>query len=127
MTIKETFAPDYPRNETGLVLFPRDDRYRKELFPNFDITLHPAKANIYLVTECVKYVSEQEETVMDVMSGTGTIMVGALIGRRVICVEIGELYQGIIQQNIESMERMAPGSGENAYRWRLFSCAPSAS
>lgn len=108
--IKEQFAPDYLRNDSGLVLFPRDDHYRKELFPNFDITLHPAKANIWLVTECIRYVSEESETVMDVMAGTGTIMVGALIGRRVVCIEIGELYQSIIQTNIDSMEKFAPGS-----------------
>ena len=111
MAIKDKFAPDFERNSEGLVLFPRDDKYRKELWPNFDITLHPAKANIYLVTECIRYVSEVGETVMDIMSGTGTIMVGALLGRRVICIEIGDLFQGIIQQNILDLEKREPGSG----------------
>lgn len=110
--IKSEFAPSYPRNETGLVLFPRDERYRKQVFPNFDITLHPAKANCFLIEECVKYVSEEGETVADIMAGTGTIMLAALLGRKVLCIEIGTMYQEIIQTNIKSLELATPGSGE---------------
>ncbi|GAH88801.1 unnamed protein product, partial [marine sediment metagenome] len=52
------FATEYPRNEDGLILFPRDSDYRKELFPLLKLDEHPAKANIYLVQAIVEYVSQ---------------------------------------------------------------------
>jgi len=107
------FASEYPRNDDGLILFPRDDQYRKQLFPFLNLSEHPAKANLYLVQAIVEYVSEAEETILDVMAGTGTIMTAALIGRRVICIEIGQQYQDIIEQGIVALEVLAPGIGEN--------------
>jgi len=106
------FASEYPRNEEGLILFPSDTQYRKELFPFLILSDHPAKANIYLVQAIVEYVSGPGETIMDIMTGTGTIMTAALIGRRVVCIEIEDEYCSIIEQGIESLERIAPGIGE---------------
>ena len=105
------FASEYPTNEDGLILFPRDDLYRKELFPLLKLSEHPAKANIYLVQAIVEYVSEPEQTVMDIMAGTGTIMTAALIGRRVVCLDIEEEYVKILEQGAKSLERIAPGIG----------------
>lgn len=106
------FAPEYPINEDGLILFPKDSDYRKELFPLLKLDEHPAKANIYLVQAIVEYVSEPEETIMDIMAGTGTIMTAALIGRRVVCIDIEEDYIRILEQGAESLEAIAPGVGE---------------
>jgi len=103
------FAPEYPVNEDGLILFSRDSDYRKELFPFLKLDDHPAKANIYLVQAIVEYVSKPEETVMDIMAGTGTIMTAALIGRRVVCIDIEEDYIKILQEGADSLERIAPG------------------
>ncbi len=103
------FAPEYPKNDDGLILFPRDSNYRKELFPLLKLDDHPAKANIYLVQAIVEYVSEPEETVMDIMAGTGTIMTAALIGRRVVCLDIEEDYAKILEQGANSLEAIAPG------------------
>lgn len=103
------FASEYLRNEDGLILFPRDSDYRKELFPLLKLDEHPAKANIYLVQAIVEYASEPEETIMDIMAGTGTIMTAALIGRRVVCLDIEEDYVRILEQGANSLERIAPG------------------
>lgn len=103
------FASEYPKNEDGLILFPRDDKYRKELFPFLKLSDHPAKANIYLVQAIVEYVSQLEDTVMDIMAGTGTIMTAALIGRRVVCLDIEEDYCKILEEGANSLERIAPG------------------
>ncbi len=104
------FASEYDRDKDGLIQFPRDADYRKRLFPSLDLSAHPAKANIYLVQAIVEYVSEPDETIMDIMSGTGTILTAALIGRRVLCIEIEEEYQSIIEEGIASIERIAPGA-----------------
>lgn len=106
------FAEDYSRNNDGLILFPRDEQYRKSLFPFLVLSEHPAKANIYLVQAIVEYISQVDETVMDIMAGTGTIMTAALIGRRVVCIEIEDTYIDILEQAAKSLEDIAPGIRE---------------
>ena len=103
------FASEYKVNDDGLILFPRDTQYRKELFPKLKLDDHPAKANIYLVQAIIEFVSEPEETIMDIMAGTGTIMVAALVGRRVVCIDIEEDYTKILEQGAQSLESIAPG------------------
>ena len=102
----KVFASGYTIDAEGLYHFPRDDKYRKELFPFLDLSSHPAKANIYMTQAIVEYVSEPEETVMDIMSGTGTIMTAALIGRRVVCLEIEAHYQEILEQAAEALGKV---------------------
>lgn len=101
--MNKVFAPEYNIDENGLYHFPRDDKYRKQLFPFLDLSSHPAKANIYMTQAIIEYVSEPGETVMDIMSGTGTIMTAALIGRRVVCLEIEEHYQWVLEQALLSL------------------------
>ena len=44
------FAPDYPRNDEGWIIFPDDVAYRKEMFPaSVKTSKHTAKANIFMV------------------------------------------------------------------------------
>jgi len=102
------FAPEYDRNEQGWVRFPPDSDYRKRMFPP-EVNTHPAKANVYLVQSIIEYVSEPDELLMDVMAGTGTLMVGALIGRSVICVEISNKFHQIQVAALEHLEKIAPG------------------
>lgn len=104
----KTFAPEYPRNELGWVKFPSDQSYRKSMFPK-EVNQHPAKANVFLVQAIIEYVSESEDTIMDVMAGSGTIMVGALIGRKVICVEISEKFHHLQVATLDMLESIAPG------------------
>jgi len=106
------FAEGYTKNDDGLWLFPKDDKYRKHLFPLLNLSEHPAKANIYLVQAITEFVSKPDETVMDIMAGTGTIMTAALIGRRVVCIELEDKYITILEQNAQSLEAIAPGIGE---------------
>ena len=113
----KVFASEYPRDEDGLILFPRDDQYRKELFPFWNrlgmkLSEHPAKANIYMVQAIVEYVSEPEQTVMDIMAGTGSIMVATLIGRRVVCIELESEYVKILELGARDLEEIAPGATE---------------
>ncbi|KKL83996.1 hypothetical protein LCGC14_1969150 [marine sediment metagenome] len=105
------FAPTYDRTDEGWVMFPSDQGYRKEMFPA-EVNSHVAKANVFLVQSIIEYVSEIDQTVMDIMSGTGTIIVAALIGRKVMCIEISEYFAGLIHKAIDKLDIIAPGLKE---------------
>jgi hypothetical protein len=104
---EKQFAPEYNRTDEGWVIFPTDSAYRKGIFPP-EVNQHPAKANVYLVQSIIEYVSEPEQTIMDVMAGTGTIMVGALISRDVICIEISDKFHQIQVVALKRLEELAP-------------------
>jgi len=96
------FAPDYERNEKDWIKFPRDKVDRDKLFipESFD---HPAKANLYLIEELIKYTTEPGDTIMDITAGTGTILVAAP-ERRVITIELNPLYAEWIFKNSIKMD-----------------------
>lgn len=100
--MKAQFAPDFERNEHGWIRFPRDTEFRESLFP-LPIPQHQAKANLYLVEALVDYVSEPGDTVMDIMAGTGSILIAGHTGRHVICIEIGPKFAEYIQRAAEHM------------------------
>lgn len=107
--MNKLFAPDYPRDDNSLIRFPSDVQYRKELFPLLDLSAHPAKANLYMIQAIVEYTSEIGECILDPFTGTGSIMVAALMGRDVLCMELEDGYCGIIEQGVKSLESIAPG------------------
>ena len=106
------FAHEYTKDENGWIKFPSDQSYRKGIFP-LEVNQHPAKANVFLVQSIIEYVSEPGDTILDCMAGTGTIMVGALIGREVVCVEISEKFHNLQLRAVEQMESIAPGVSEH--------------
>ena len=85
------FAASYDRTPEGWIKFPEDSDLRKELF-HPSCMGHPAKANIYMYSSIIDYVSKPGERVMDIMSGTGTIMIAALRERKVTCIELESFY-----------------------------------
>ena len=95
------------RREGGTTLqllkFPSDASYRKSTFAE-GVMEHPAKANLYLYyEECVKYLSEPGDTVMDIMAGAGSILVGARLGRQVVAIELQDHYMQLIKASAEKM------------------------
>lgn len=102
------FAPEYSRNEQGWIRFPADSEYRKRMFPP-EVNQHPAKANVFLIQSIIEFVSEPDDVLMDIMAGTGTLMVGALVGRSVICIEISEKFHQMQLAALEHLEEIAPG------------------
>ena len=102
------FASDYSLNDSGWIRFPPDADYRKHMFPP-EVNQHPAKANVYLVQAIIEYVSEPDDILIDIMAGTGTLMVGALVGRSIICIEISEKFHKIQVAALEHLEGIAPG------------------
>lgn len=107
----KVFAPEYERNDSGWVRFPRDQAIRKEYFIE-EVNQHPAKANVYLVKSIIEFVSEPGQTVCDVMAGTGTILMGLTIGRKVVCIEISSKFAGFISSNVEKFKRTVPNASD---------------
>ena len=86
----EGFAAKYPREKVGqqdLILFPRDVMWRKQLFPQ-EVFDHPAKANMFLIQELVRHLTEPGDTIVDPFAGTGTLMIALLEGRNVVLIDI---------------------------------------
>jgi len=91
------FAAGYERNEDGWILFPRDVEWRRKLFPQgvFD---HPAKANMFLIQELVRYLTKPGDTIIDPFGGTGTLMLALLEDRNVVLVDIESHYVALMRE-----------------------------
>ncbi len=102
MTTPKLFAIDYPRDDNGRIVFPPDNKRRRELFvpESFD---HPARAQLFMVEELVKYLSEPGDLVVDPFGGSGTLLVGTLHHRDVGFCELIPEYQQLIKDNIKFM------------------------
>lgn len=108
-----TFAPDYQREEHGWILFPRDTKHRHSLLtPELreKMKLHPAKMNMFLAEEIIRYVSKPGDTILEPFGGVGTTMVAALEGRDVIILELEPIYHTIIKDTYEHWKATYPVS-----------------
>ena len=103
------FAQEYPKEpETNWIIFPRDTQFRKQLFFPAEVSDHPAKMNLYLQQACIEYVAREGEVILDPFGGTGSLMIAALQGIRVILLEIEEGYHQLEQQAKDELERQIP-------------------
>jgi DNA modification methylase len=106
--MNKQFAPEYNRSPEGWILFPRDDTYRKTMFPP-EVAAHPAKANVYMIQSCIDYVSEEGQTLLDPFGGTGTLMVAALKNRNVVLIDISPIFSELQQKGADMLDKIAPG------------------
>src|SRR4030042_2586435 len=103
------FATEYNREqETGWILFPRDAQFRKQLFFPDEVARHPAKMNLHLQQACIEYVAKEGEVILDPFGGTGSLMIAAIQGIRVILIEIEDGYHKLEQQAKDELERQIP-------------------
>jgi DNA modification methylase len=94
-----------------------DANLRKRLFPD-EAMSHPAKAPIPMVMDLVEYLTEPGDTVMDVTSGTGTIMLAAdntywivehkqegghNYRRKVVCIELEDHFHAMQRKGLEML------------------------
>lgn len=97
-------APDWPRNSDGWILWPDNGsppelELRRRYFTEAAVK-HPAKANIIMIRDLIEYLTEPLETILDPMAGTGTILLAAILGRNIICVDVEEGYHEIQQEGL---------------------------
>lgn len=111
--MQKTFAPTYPRDDQGRIVFPPDNRRRRELFvpESFD---HPAKAQLFMVEELVKYLSEPGDVIVDPFGGSGTLLVGVELGRKVGLIELSEDYQALLRANMHKLDSNMPQHADTA-------------
>ena len=102
------FAPGYPRDSNGWILFPRDTEFRKSLFFPDEVNEHPAKMNLHLQQSIIEYVGKEGDTLLDPFGGTGSLMIAALQGMRVILLEIEDGYHRLQQQSVSRLESDVP-------------------
>lgn len=97
----KVFAEKYERvreGEMDLILLPgRDTAWRRELFPD-EVFDHPAKANMYLIQELVEYLTKPGDTIIDPFAGTGTMLIGVLMGRNVVLIEVEPQYLELLRK-----------------------------
>ncbi len=94
------FAEKYEREkmeEMELIIFPRDVEWRRTLFPQ-GVFEHPAKMNMFLCQELIRYLTKPGDTIMDPFGGTGTLLIAALEGRNVALIEIEPHYIELLKQ-----------------------------
>lgn len=120
MTTETNFAAGYPRERAedinhDLILFPRDIELRKSLFPQgvFD---HPAKNNIYLTQELVRYLTEEGDHIIDPFAGTGTLMLACLERRDVTLIELEPHYAALIGKAWNEISRKPECTGKLSLR-----------
>ncbi len=95
--VKMEFAPNHPRNPEGWIILPDDVSWRKSVFPP-QVMKHLAKLQMYLEEAIIEYVSKPGDVILDPMAGTGTVMMAALMGRIVICMDIEKGYHELQQE-----------------------------
>lgn len=96
------FAPNYDRNEHGHILFPRDKAARDKIFTKESFE-HPAKMNLYLLQEIVKYTTQPGDVIIDITAGSGTILWAGTVGRLVIAVELNPQFCEWMKLNAAKM------------------------
>ena len=110
MERSKTFAIGFPRGENGWILFPKDSQDRKSLFFPEEVSRHPAKMNFHLQQAIIEYVAKEGDVLLDPMAGTGTLMIAALQGMRVILIELEEGYHKLQLQAREELGKQVPGA-----------------
>ena len=84
-------------------MFPRDVELRKSLWPE-EAFLHPAKANLFMVQEMGRYLTEPGESICDPFAGTGSQLISALDNRKVVLIELEPYFLEIINTTIKSWQ-----------------------
>ena len=102
------FAKDIPRNEEGLLLFPRDQTFRAQHFVGWkEAGLeadHPAKANLLLTQELVRHTTRPGEKIMDITAGAGSILIALMSSRDVIAIDIAPHFVEWMKKSVTKIE-----------------------
>jgi len=69
---------------------------------------HPAKMNFHLEQSVIEYVAEPGQVLLDPFGGTGTLMIAALQGMRVILLDIELGYHKLQSEALENLTKVDP-------------------
>ncbi len=90
--------------------FRNDTRSRKYRFIAKSFS-HPAKLVLPLQIWLIEKYSRPGEILCDPMAGSGTILVGAAMGRNIICVELESKFCDMMKGNWEKIQQQGPELG----------------
>lgn len=97
------------RTHEGWYDWPADTRWRQELGFHPDSIGHPAKANLYMLEELVKYLSIEGETILDPFGGVGSQLIGCLFGRNTILLDVEDRYHKLQLASWEELSHASDG------------------
>ena len=95
--------------EDNIIKFKRDTSFRNRFFVPESFA-HPAKMDAQLLIWVVEKYSKVGETILDPMFGSGTTMLGCMLGRNVIGVELEQKFVDMAKANWEIV-KMHPQLG----------------
>jgi len=90
--------------------FKVDTKERKQYF-TAESFAHPAKMSLPLQLWLIEKYTKPGDTILDPMAGIGTILVGATLGRNIICVELEEKFCWMMFKNAEKIMQRGPQMG----------------
>ena len=88
----------------------KPDKVLRDRFYTAESYQHPAKGHLGLWWEILERYTREGETILDPMAGVGATMLGALMGRNVICVEMESHFVSPMLASWEKM-RQSPMLG----------------
>lgn len=104
------FAPQYARDENDWILFPPDIDERRKFYPHdtgddetkwaaggLSVFHHPAKMQLLLTQELIRYYTKPGDSILDPFGGTGTTGWGVLVGRDVTLMELEPVFQPLLE------------------------------
>ena len=106
------YAPNLKKDEHGWIILPRDVERRRESFFPEAVMKHPAKMNMYMEEAAIDYVGRPGDVMLDPFGGTGTLMIAALQGYRVVLLELEDGYHELEQEAKTNLEAENPGAGQ---------------
>lgn len=97
MTTRKVFAEQYPRDEAGIIQIPDDTDLRQDTY--LHKVEHPAKNNMLMLDEIVKYCTEPGALILDPMAGAGSLMYTARLGRSMVLIELEKEFCKLLLLN----------------------------
>jgi len=89
------------------ICFQQDTAERKRWFRSASFA-HPAKMHLSLQFYLIEHYTKIGDTILDPMTGSGTVLVACALGRNVICVELEEKFIEMQKDNWEKIKALGP-------------------
>lgn len=99
-----------PVNKIKEICFSQDTKERKQWFTGMSFS-HPAKMHLSLQIYLLEHYTKKGETILDPMSGSGTILFACTLGRNVVCVELEAKFVKMQEGNWQKIKGIGPMLG----------------
>lgn len=87
------------------ICFPQDTAERKQWFKSASFS-HPAKMHLSLQFYLIEHYTKPGDTILDPMTGSGTVLVACALGRNVVAVELEQKFVDMQKANWEKIKSL---------------------